>query len=515
MICLTCILSNERSYATVEQFPIGKNYLDLNQMIETNRPNQFKSKESFIIKENTTYTIVMSKAFLRDLYDTIDTKALNLTHLPSGIVSEPEYYKDEVNQRAYVTIAPSVIPGDNLLYIEDLFMPTSHLLPNYEIILYEGTYNDFPGYEPYLSQDDQTTYYGNMNINYDNLPSSETIKTYITATNPLGQSVLVNVINDTYTPSQKLPGTYTMEFEAVYNLISKRYLLSISVKDLTPPNIYVNQPLQIQLSNKVDINTLLSYIIVNDNVDNLTYQNLNVIHDAYTQATTTGTYQITVEAIDTSANKKTETFDVQLIDTTNPIIKGPSQLYLYIGDPVMTAENILSYYQFTDDVKVNPTSISVIYDNYMQTQNPGVYQLTIEVADLSSNKTTKDIYIHVIDNRGPEFNVNPTYIITVSPTEIKSDSDIIIWLEQTLESEGINPSNISIDYNEYALKSDQKGQYYVYMSYQIEQDTYQTRVLMDVVGNKPFYTNPLYLLTLIPVPLFIGYIIYRKQKQKI
>ncbi len=516
LLFLGFFMTTGTSYANNDDFPAGRNYLDLNQLIQrTDKQNAFKTNDSFKIKEQSTYTLVMSKSFLMDLYDDIESKYLTITHEPSGYNPEYYYTKDLLNERVYIEIEPSSYEGDNYLYLEDITLPATHQLTNYEIILYEGTYDDFIGFEPYLAPNEEIIKYGHMVLNYDELLSTETIQSFVNAKDPIGNDLVVEVIQDTYTTSDKHPGTYEMIFETMHNNITKQYVLSVLVEDLTPPSISVDNPIQIELSQKVSLQTILSYIEVSDNVDYLTYHNLTVISETYSDAAKTGKYHITVEAMDSSGNKNTETFEIKIMDTTSPTIKGPSQIFIYISDPTMTHEDVLSYFQFKDDVELDLESIGFSYDSYMQTQTPGVYQMTIEAYDIASNLTTKDIYIHVIDNRGPEFHVNDSYIMHTVSTEIKTESEIINWLKSTLQDEGIHVENVTIDYNEYALKANQNGQYYVYMTYEVDDQTYQTRVMIDVTENLKFYQNPIYLLTLLPVGGFIGYIIYRKKKVKI
>jgi hypothetical protein len=188
---------------------------------------------------------------------------------------------------------------------------------------------------------------------------------------------------------------------------------------------------------------------------------------------------------------------------------------LYVGDTLLSHEQILDYYVITDDVSVNISSIRISHDEYLLNTEPGIYLMTVYAKDTSGNISTKNIYIHVIDNRGPEFNVNDSYIITTTPTQIKSAEDIITWLSQTLESEGVTATNISIDHNEYEHRASKSGAYYVYMNYQVDGQTYQTRVLIDVVDEPGF--NMLYLLGIIPICglIVLSSYIYRKRKLKI
>lgn len=512
MICLSLILLQGESYATVETLPVGKNFLDVSTLFEVgNEPNVYQSHTEFKINNGPTYTLVMSKQAVSVWYDEIDTLEAEITHVNAGNPKPLPYQKDEVNERVYIEFTPN----DDYLLIEILHLDASNFVAPYEIILYEGTYQDFPGFETFIDPDDVLKYYGQIKINYDNLLTTETISSYITAQTPSGLSLSKQLSYDTYSQSDRLPGSYEMIYEATHNNITKQYILSVLVEDLTAPTLSLSEPIRIPLSDKVDVNTLTSYISVSDNVDTLSHEDLAITHDTYTSATTVGTYQITVDVSDSSLNYVSQTFEIELYDDQGPNISGSSQIYLYVGDTPLTHEQILNYYVITDDVSVNVSSIRISHDEYLLNTEPGIYLMTVYAKDTSGNISTKDIYVHVIDNRGPEFNVNDSYIITTTPTQIKSAEDIMTWLSQTLENEGITATNISINHNEYEQRASKTGAYYVYMNYQVDDQTFQTRVLIDVVDESGF--NLLYLLGIIPVCglIILSSYIYRKRKSKI
>lgn len=497
------------SYANYENLPTGNNYFDFSMMFKNiGLSDSYHTQEPFKVKPNTTYTIVMSEDFLKYLYEDIESKVLEITILPGYGVFEYSYIKDVDNHRVYVEFLNIA----DYINIDVIHMPANNLSPNYEVVLYEGVYEDFFGFEPYLSLDEQIEHHGRMLINYDELLTTETISSYINATNPNDESISVNIKGDTYSPSDKSPGIYEMIYEANYNQIKKEFYLTIEVQDLTAPLISIDQPIEVPLANKVDLNTIKSYISVSDNVDELDYHDLIITEDSYTNADQIGTYQMTVEITDSSGNLTTYSFDVDLIDFVGPVIKGTDEIYLYVTDNTLTHTDILSYYVITDDIELDESSIGITFDQYLQTTNPGVYQITISATDNASNTTTKDVYVHVIDNRGPQFNINEEYIIAVSTEELKSETDIMDWLSLKLKDEGIVAENLVIDHNEYSLRASTKGQYYVYLNYEVEDEVYQTRILMDVTDENGFEFSPLYLLSLVPIAALGALIIYRKKK---
>ena len=512
MLCMVFTLTKGKSYARIEELPVGRNYLDVSTFVEMGDiPNRYRSYTEFRVNRDSVYTLVMSKQAVLVWYAEIENLEIDFTYFASSNTFSEFYQKDDLNERVYVEF----IPEEEFIFIESFYLDSTNFVAPYEIILYEGSYDDFFGFEPYINPNDVLKYYGQIKVNYDEPLTTETISTYITAQSPTGVSLNKELSHDTYSPSNKLPGMYELIYETTHNNITKQYFLSVIVEDLTAPTISILEPIRVSLSNKIDLHTLKSQISVTDNVDHLTSQDLVITYDSYTPATSVGIYQITVEATDSSLNHVSQTLDIEIYDNQGPKISGPSQLYLYVGDEALTNNEILSYYKITDDVGVNTSSIQVSHDEYVLNPEPGIYLMTISAEDTTGNVTTKDIHIHVIDNRGPEFHVDDTYIITTTPTEIKSESDIITWLSTKLESEGIQATNISIDHNEYELRASKSGSYYVYMNYQVDDQTYQTRVLVDVVDESGF--NLLYLLGIIPICgiITLSIYIYRKRKLKI
>lgn len=509
LLCMSITIFNTNSYAVKENLPSGRNYFDFRLFFKVkNDINLYSTNGKFKVKPNTDYTFVFSQSFLKELYTDIEDEIMEITFHPSREVLDYPYIKDEIEGLVYVEFTSQ---GD-YIEIDSIHMPANHSAPNYEIVLYEGNYNNFFGFEPYLSDDEQISQEGKLLVNYDQLLTLETISSYIDATDPNHEAIDIQVTSDTYSTSDKSPGIYEIVYETTFNRIRKLFFLMIQVEDLTPPVISITEPIEVSLINKVGLNVIKSYINVSDNFDNMDYHNLSVTQDSYTSADSVGIYPITVAVTDSSGNRSELTFDVNLMDTIGPVITGTDEIYLYVEDDALTHAEILSYYSIVDDVGLNQDSIHISFDDYLLQTEPGVYHIIISATDNADNTTNKDIYIHVIDNRGPNFNINEAYIITVTPEQLKSESDIITWVSLKLKEEGIHARNLTIDHNEYALRGTTKGQYYVYLNYEADDQVYQTRVLMDVVDDQGFEFKAIYLLSLIPVVTLGAIFILRKKK---
>ncbi len=92
LLSFTMFMSS--SYANDENLPIGRNYFDFSRMFKTSGlENVYRTEEPFKVKQNTMYTFVMSEAFLKYLYEDIETKTMEITSVPGYEIFEFPYIK--------------------------------------------------------------------------------------------------------------------------------------------------------------------------------------------------------------------------------------------------------------------------------------------------------------------------------------------------------------------------------------------------------------------------------------
>lgn len=454
------------------------NYLDLSKL-EYNYAieGSARSTESIMLKPNSTYTLVMSQGFLGRTWDYIDMTYIEIEEASGSLYYYELLNVDEVNSRAYFTFQTQ----EGQIDLCDI--PVDDQV-NYEIILYEGEYADFPGFAPYIDENDPLAYYGVLPIDYDQQPTLAMIQSYVIAKNPFGGTITSNLVYDTYSISQKLPGTYQMVFEAAYNDILKRYYLDINVYDLKAPELSISGPLSIPLMAKWTIDEIKQHVMITDNVDTLNWSDLEITNDTYSDATSLGNYQISFAISDNAGNTGIIDIDITLIDKTGPEIEGPSSIYLYTTDDALTNAEIQSKFTFIDDIDGSNVSVSIIANEYQQMVTPGRYLVTFKAVDQMLNETLFNVFIHVIENRGPVFEQSEL-IIEKTTADLMTESDIIEWLKSQLELSGHHATNLMVLYNEYENHEKEKGSYYVYMSYELDGEEMTSRVRIDV-EKKPF-----------------------------
>lgn len=449
------------------------NHLDLSKLEHMwDMPGYARTVEPMILKANQTYTLVMSEAFLGQHWSFPELMEIEMEENSGTPVYAERPVIDLVNMRAYMTFET----GEGLMSI--LKMPVSDSM-NYEAIVYEGVYADFPGFIPFVKQTEPLEYYGVLPLDVDQQPSLETIKGYVVAKNPFGGVISSTLIYDEYSSSTKQPGTYHMVFETVYHAIKKRYYLDVRVFDLTPPTLSFEGTLDIPVDQKWHLDDIKSEITIFDNVDSLTVSDLYIMSDTYSSATTVGSYQMTFGIVDQAGNQASIIVPINLVDRKGPNVKGPSSIYLYTTDSPLSNSQIQSKLIVHDDVDGSNVTVSISINEYNQTTTPGRYQVRFQAQDTQLNTTMFIVYVHVIENRGPVFEQSDLILLKTTADQM-NEGEIIDWLRNQLNLSGYTVQNLHILYNEYDTNAQQKGSYYVYFTYDYEGETYTSRLRIDV-----------------------------------
>lgn len=486
--------------------PLTKvNYLDLSNLEYHNTKIRFAdTKESIVLKPESTFTLVLSKAFLGDHWGNLDDYELMIAE-----ASRKAYYTDllifdEVNECAYIYFDTN----EGIIDFEGI--PVDSQL-NYEAILYEGLYEDFPGYIPYIEENEKLEYFGYLPMDYDQQLDTNIITSYVVAKNPTGSVIPSSIVFDDYTASSKKPGNYQMIFQTDFNNIPKRYYLQLTVFDLSGPVLSIEGTLSIPLKDKWSMSKIKEYITITDNVDLISKDSLIVIEDTYSDAQTTGLYQLKFQATDLSGNSGTLEVSIELVDNQGPEIKGPSDIYTYVTDEPISNTDLLNKLIVFDDVDLEDVQVSIVSNEYQQTKVPGMYIIEFKATDQTMNESLFSMNIHVIDNRGPIFEQSD-FILNKTTSDQMTESEIIDWLKNQLSLNGHHATAFKVLYNEYDEHENVKGSYYVYLAYQIGDEELTSRVQVKVEEERAtilWAILPIGLIALAGISIFF----YSKHKK--
>jgi len=493
-IILTCFLvlclpfffslqSDAQALSTLK----GKNLLNLSNIRGYNDGLGFGQTYMPIqIKKTITYTLVFDADYLGgQLFEYISNYSLVIKGHGTVEAQILDYESDENRGLAYLEF---IMNTSEWIHFEDFPLPWE----SHNAMLYEGRFVNFSGFEPFIHPDETMSYHGYLPIDYDHMMSLEQIKQLIIAKSPDGQVITYDTVKDEFSSSDKLPGTYHMEFKTSMHNITKRLYLEVRIFDLADPIITLLEPIEIPLANKWTIDQIKTKIQVSDNVDHLTVDDLDILIDTYSDAITVGTYTIKVQATDSSGNTSTLNIPISLVDKTRPVIHGPQAIYLYTTDAPLSNAQILSRFHATDDVDGAVTTY-IMTNTYQQTILSGRYEVHLGAHDKQGNTTNKMVYIHVIENRGPEFEMDES-ILEASIKDNMSEEDIIDWFKARLLSFGHQASHVRVIFNEYQNNKTESGSYYVYLTYQLGEEEYTSRIRIDVeTEEKPSMILPISL----------------------
>jgi endonuclease I len=98
-----------------------------------------------------------------------------------------------------------------------------------------------------------------------------------------------------------------------------------------------------------------------------------------------GTYSVTVKAIDNSGNEKTQTFNVSVIDSTNPTFDLIEDQFIALS---ATDIDWTTFISNEDDNHSNQLTLTEVYDN-VSYGVPGDYTVKVEVTDEAGNSSSQ------------------------------------------------------------------------------------------------------------------------------
>jgi hypothetical protein len=451
------------------RLPYGKNYLDLRNIQRTD-PRDIDMHTHIRIRKNMAYTLVMDLDYIGVDNFSQDEYPF-FTHCEKENVNcqTKDIMVDLVNERWYYTFTSTV---ETLLFRNIPAMATT----GYNVMLYEGTYAAFTGFEYYVSNA-PIYYQGVYLMDYDQPVSEAQIRSHLSVTDPKGGPIKVDLLGGDFVESNIEIGEYILQYRAMDLMSNTSYFeMTIRVIDRTKPviigiNSYITehgQPLLLE--------NIISQFTISDNVDSLSIADLTVVRDTYTpNKNQTGTYEIDFSLKDQSNNETIKTVQIQVVDRKPPVITGPDVIYTYLSDGAKTLEQIQSLYRAIDDHDGDIThKLNIFLADYDGTliKNHTIY---VRCTDMAGNETLRTVHLHVIDDTAPVFNTSD-YILTYAEIDEMTHEDIVLWLKDKLEGEGVSPRHIKILLDETQHLISKRDKAYIYYSYEVDGVTHQSRI---------------------------------------
>lgn len=203
----------------------------------------------------------------------------------------------------------------------------------------------------------------------------------------------IYIIEDSYSLSQSITGTYTITFgveDSSGNLSTLD--VYVTVTDDTAPIISGTNSIIIGYDEMISISTIQNSLSVIDNYDGVLP--LSVQSDDYTENhSTIGEYSIVFLAEDSSGNKTTYPVTIQVVDEIGPILYYDYLIVQTYQNYVLSLEDFIHLLDLSDELgEMDHAKVSVLYDSYTTfATTPGVYHLKLLIND----EIQKDFEINV------------------------------------------------------------------------------------------------------------------------
>lgn len=469
------------------QLPKGKNYLDPNNFEYEN--NSLHSITEVRVKPSTTYTLTLPGTTTVD-----DLFIFGYTDLLVGNPSSIEECTLEYNKT--VCTFTTIADDDRIeIYIGGEGLGQYYTYNGMALIqLEEGSVStDYEGYNPPIEAPETFSGEGAYLLSYTNELTIESIVgTHFTATDEIDGNVTNNITirSDDYTENKSLIGEYDVVVEARDSLNNfTTYNLTVIVKDDVNPEIQGDETYITDVSNPVDIDTIIASYHGEDEYDGVVEVVLE--EDNYTSnIDQVGTYYITLSATDNSLNKEVRTIPVKIKDFIAPEIIGDLDITTNLSnikdiDSIVYSLKIKDNYYDDDQI-----TVEVLNDNYTSNMNNiGTYTVDIKLTDPEQNSSTTTISITVVDDVDPIV-VGPN-AITVSYEDLFRETDFRDLFTVTDNSSSLSSLDIQILTNTYSGNESTIGAYKI--TFKVEDDS----------GNSVIRTLNITVIDDIPPVLFV------------
>lgn len=180
----------------------------------------------------------------------------------------------------------------------------------------------------------------------------------------------------------------------------------VEIKDTIAPVVVLpSQTITIEVYDVLSKEMMMDwFVLISDayDQDNL---NINFYHQLNTHVI--GRYDVMIEVFDQSLNVTEKTFQVVVVDSTPPTVSLLTST-IHVFEPL---KPLLSYVMITDNYDEKDV-LSVKINSNINPSLLGVYQLDVEVSDLSKNKRQYSFLVEVVDLEAPKIDLEEAFIIT-------------------------------------------------------------------------------------------------------
>ena len=210
----------------------------------------------------------------------------------------------------------------------------------------------------------------------------------------LTQNVALYEVVVTETIDVLNPDTYTVTYDIYENdVLIYTLTREVIVSEPIPVGFSTIFDLDYELgSEPIDFDALLFNVVTNG-------EDYEVIIDADIDYDTVGVYQVILTVRDAFDFESSQTFEVNIKDTTAPEVTLNASLdTIYVGSTYV--DQSIIYYDLSD--------VTTEITNNINVEVAGIYVINYEVTDTYGNQTIMKRYVHVVDNDFVVFHITPS-----------------------------------------------------------------------------------------------------------
>ena len=324
---------------------------------------------------------------------------------------------------------------------------------------------------------------------------------------------ILTVTYDEYTPNLFTIGSFPVSIEvkdSSNNVATKDF--TIHVEDYDPPVLESATTINVDVSNPMTIDEIMSTVVATDNYD----ETVDVVlqRDYYTgNESVTGNYFVDILLIDDSNNITERSLRIEVRDTSHPFIEGPEEITTSYTE-ILSLEEIKDFYSVLDNYDtLEASDILIVSDFYTSnSSNPGVYEIVLALSDEAGNTTEHVLEMFVIDDVSPVIYLDQ-YIVVIENGSTFGENDMLKLLQLSNEITHMD-YQVKVLQNEYKGNEEKAGDYIYKVQLtdsQGEEFVREFKISVKEEVSAMEYTEPI-VYTMIGLAIITGVLFYKKYK---
>jgi len=242
----------------------------------------------------------------------------------------------------------------------------------------------------------------------------------------------IYIVLDNYTGNEKVLGDFIVVYGATDSGGSEATIaIIIRNVDVTPPELIVEVESTLNIPQYSHLASNLPNIVAIDGLEGDLTSEIEITGLDLIDTEVLGTHSLIYSVSDSTGNNTTQTFIVNVVDSTPPELNGPTE-FIKRANVILNGTFYMQYFSATDDHDgIVSNRIEVITDEYVGHANePGTYEIQISVSDTQGNHTNHTLQIKVVKDMTPRLIIDDYYWV-VDNTKLLKDDDFINILKQS------------------------------------------------------------------------------------